>query len=323
MREPLPGITPPQPLEGVIAVIPAFNEERFIASVVHKARWSAERVIVVDDGSSDLTGLLAEAAGAEVIYLESNQGKAKALSAGFRRALSYAPKAVVMLDGDAQHEPSEIPSLVGPILEGRVDVVVGSRFLKSNPIPFWRRIGQWGLNLATNHTSGLRLTDTQSGFRAFSPTALQQLHFESPGLSLESEMQFHLKAAGLKVLEVPIGVRYDDPPKRNPFAQGFRILETIVGLVTRKHPLLILTLPGALLTLLGVYFGVEVLIRFHHTGALLIGSAFLSVLLGFSGLLLGISGAILHSLQTLSSLLQAELRKELSRLPTKSNQHEP
>ncbi len=135
----------------IVAVIPSFNEERFIASVVIKARHYATYVIVVDDGSDDRTAELAGLAGARVVSLPQNMGKAEALNAGFRAARELNPDAVVCLDGDAQHEPAEIPDPVGPVLRGEADVVIGSRFLgKRSDIPVWRQVGQHTLTAFTN-----------------------------------------------------------------------------------------------------------------------------------------------------------------------------
>ncbi|MEM6431078.1 MAG: glycosyltransferase family 2 protein, partial [Deinococcota bacterium] len=155
-------------LDGVVvAVIPAFNEERFISSVVIQTRHYATHVVVVDDGSSDRTAELARLAGAYVVHQAQNQGKAAALNAGFKAALHYQPDAIVCLDGDAQHEPSEIPEVVQPILAKQADVVIGSRFLaKKSKIPAWRQVGQHTLTQVTNVASGVRTTDSQSGYRA-------------------------------------------------------------------------------------------------------------------------------------------------------------
>lgn len=98
----------------IVGVVPAYNEERYIASVVITALQYAERVIVVDDGSSDRTAVLARIAGAEVVQLPGNCGKGRALNAGFDHARQFDPDVIVMLDADAQHDPAEIPAWCGP-----------------------------------------------------------------------------------------------------------------------------------------------------------------------------------------------------------------
>lgn len=314
-----PAVTPIRPApgpvgdasmpEGVVVVIPAFNEERFIASVVFQARPFAQHVVVVDDGSTDRTADLAEAAGAIVVRMLANAGKAAALNAGFEFARTLDPQVVVCLDGDAQHEPSEVPTLAGPVLSGEADVVVGSRFLTTrSDIPKWRQVGQQTLTVMTNGMSGVRLTDSQSGFRAFSRTAVDALRFNSGGLSVESEMQFLFEPAGLRVAEVPISVRYQDGNKRNPFVHGLEVIDAMVSLVARRRPLLFFSLPGALLAIAGSVLGLNVVLTMNDTGDLMIGSAVLTTLLLVVGLLLGVTGVILHSLGHLMGRLREELR---------------
>ena len=119
----------PDKLPGVTAVIPAYNEELFIGSIVLKARQIVDRVIVIDDGSTDRTSELATYAGAEVIHLDKNMGKAHALLLGLKRAQDLGSTAAVSLDGDGQHKAREIPDVVRPVLDGRADLVIGPGFL--------------------------------------------------------------------------------------------------------------------------------------------------------------------------------------------------
>lgn len=139
----------------VIALIPAFNEELAIGSVVLRTNQYVSKTIVVDDGSTDRTAEVAELAGAEVVRIPLNTGKAHAMMVGFERSRSYQPAAVVMLDGDGQHNPDEIPAVVAPVLKDATDLVIGSRFLDVNSkIPVYRQIGQKTLDFATNMSSG-------------------------------------------------------------------------------------------------------------------------------------------------------------------------
>lgn len=307
---PIAGVDP----RGVVVVIPAFNEERFIASVVFQARPYAEHVVVVDDGSSDRTAAMAEAAGATVLRQPENRGKAAALNAGFKHARTLHPRVVVCLDGDAQHEPAEVPHLAAPVLAGEADVVVGSRFLETkSDIPGWRQVGQHALTAMTNGLSGLPLTDSQSGFRAFSPAAVDVLRFTSQGLSVESEMQFLLEPAGLRVAEVPISVRYQDGNKRNPFVHGLQVIDAMISLVARRRPLLFFSLPGLLLALAGAGLGLRVAHVYNLSGDLAIGTAILTTLLFVVGILLGVTGVILHSMGHMVGRLSEEVHAVLER----------
>lgn len=219
----------------VMAAIPCYNEARFIEDVVSRARKHAGLVVVVDDGSTDATAALADRAGALVIRHGTNRGKGMAMNTAFAKAREFGVKALVLLDGDGQHDPDEVPVVLGPVLAGEADVSIGSRFLNGGKgIPFYRTIGQRILTLVANLGTGMKMTDTQSGFRAYSPGAVATLHFKQRHLgSVESEMQFLIKNKGLKAVEVPITAIYTERAKRNPVAQGFGTLWPTVQLAFR------------------------------------------------------------------------------------------
>jgi len=299
-----------------IVIIPAYNEARFIGSVVLGAKRYASAVIVVDDGSADMTADIAEAAGAMVLRHPVNQGKAAALNTGFRYAKGCLSEdesiqVVVILDGDGQHLCSDIPILANPILSGKADIAVGSRFLEvKSRIPKWRVFGQQVLTMATNVSSGVNLTDSQSGFRAFSRQVLDQMDFESDGFSVESEMQFIAQEQKFQMIEVPIHVIYAEPPKRNPVAQGLKVIDGIAKLMGQYRPLIFFTIPGASLILIGMGWGIVVIDRFQVTGHLAVGYAMICVLLSIIGMILISTGFTLHSIRgLLIDLLQLKGKK--------------
>jgi hypothetical protein len=295
-----------------MAVIPAFNEERFIGTVVLTARYIVDRVIVISDGSTDRTADVARRAGAEVIELERNMGKGEALNVGFASALSHEPDVVVMLDGDSQHDANDIPKLVLPIVTGDADIVVGSRFMGSmHRVPRWRVAGQRILNGATNAGSGVSLTDSQSGFRAFSPRALTAVRFKQPGLAAESEMQFIADRLGLRMEEVPISVHYLDGNKRNPFSHGLEVVDSILTLVARRRPLAFLGVPGAASVVTGATLGVWVVetVNTHHVVP--IGTAILTSMLITIGLVLLLIAVVLNTLDSVMSRIRDEVNEAL------------
>ncbi len=296
----------------IVAVIPAYNEERFIASVVFLAKKHAHTVIVVDDGSSDRTPDLAAQAGALVVSIP-HAGKAAAMTAGFRQALTVIPDVVVTLDGDAQHDPAEIPAVAAPVIQGVADVVIGSRFMeKHSVIPAWRQVGQHALTAATNLASGVRLTDSQSGYRAFSPLALETLRLTSPGLSVESEMQLQLSRSALRVLEVGVGVQYLDPPKRNPVTHGVQILDTLITIVARRHPLLVFGFPGVAFAAIGLLAGLEVLRVMSTDHVLMIGTALFGAVMGIGGLFLGLTGVILNTVESVVVRVKKDIAEAMT-----------
>jgi len=283
----------------IVALIPAYNEERFIASVVLKARRQADIVLVVDDGSGDDTAALAEAAGAVVERHDRNQGKGAALNTGFIRARQFHPAAVVVLDGDAQHPPEEMGRVLEPILRGEADIVVGSRYLQHNRTPAHRVLGQWAVTSLTNVASGIRLTDSQSGYRAFSPRALEAITFGSRGFSVESEMQFLARDVGLRMVEVPITIHYTDRPKRSVMLHGMTVLNGILRIIGQHRPLLYFGLPGLVVFVGGLLWGIWVVQIYQKTRTLAAGYAMLSVLFSMLGSLSLFMGIVLHSIRGL------------------------
>ncbi len=273
----------------ILAAIPCYNEERFIGSVILKVKEYVDQVIVVDDGSNDATSEIAEAAGALVERHKVNRGKGVAVNTAFNLAREMGVDALVLIDGDGQHDPAEIPLLLHPVLDGEADVVIGSRFLRpDNRIPKYRAIGQRVLTLTTNLGSDVWLTDSQSGLRAFSRRAIELLFFNHSGLSVESEMQFLIKENNLRVTEVPITAKYPDRAKRNPVAHGFGVLGKVLGLIGRRRPLLFFGLPGAITLAFGVGIG------FIAVQSPSIGYSLISVLLSVIGTLILFTGVMLH-----------------------------
>ncbi|NTV99682.1 MAG: glycosyltransferase family 2 protein [Oscillochloris sp.] len=280
----------------VVALIPAYNEERFIGSLVLAVQAYVDQVIVVDDGSHDRTSEIARMAGAVVVQHTVNQGKAAAVNTGFEYVRRLKPLAMVMLDGDGQHGAGDIPAVLDLVLAGEADVVVGSRFLEvKSEIPIYRQVGQHGLNMVTNLTSGVSLSDTQSGFRAFSRHALEMLSFSQSGFSIESEMQFLVRDHQLRVAEAPIAVVYAEPAKRNPYKHGMQVINGILQLVGQTRPLLFFTMAGLVTMFTGMLLGAYIIHIYAQTHNLAIGYGLLTVMLCVIGVLLLFAGVLLHS----------------------------
>lgn len=284
----------------IVAIIPAFNEERFIGSMVLKARKYTQAVLVIDDGSSDATAQLARDAGAFVISHPSNLGKGAALNTAFGLVREHNPQVVVMLDGDGQHLPEELCRVAEPVLLGKADIVVGSRYLeKKSQVPHFRIIGHRVFNWITHLASGVSVSDSQSGYRAFSPKAIEAISFYSNGFSVESEMQFIIRENNLRFVEIPITIRYDDRPKRPVVAHGLAVLNGILHLVGQYRPLLFFGLPGLLLLIFGLAWGIWVVELYSRIQQLAIGYAMISLLLSIIGLMMLSTGIILHSVRGL------------------------
>ncbi len=284
----------------VMVAIPAYNEDRFIGSVVLKAKAYADVVIVIDDGSADETAKIAEQAGALVIKHETNGGKGRALNTAFKTAREMGARALVLVDADGQHEPEEIPVVLAQILDGTADMVVGSRYLEvKSSVPMHRQMGHAAITAIGNIGSGIFLTDSQNGFRAFSRRAIEVMRFGETGFSVESEMQFIAREHGLRVREAAITITYRDKAKRNVLAHGLFVLNGVMRLIGQHRPLLFFGVPGILLLVIAAVLGISVVSIYSDTGQLAIGYALITVMVGILGSLSLFTGVILHSVRAL------------------------
>jgi glycosyltransferase involved in cell wall biosynthesis len=244
----------------IIAGIPAYNEERTIAKVILLTKRYVDKIILCDDGSTDLTAEIARNLGVEVIIHEKTMGKGYALRTIFSRAFELNPDIVVVLDSDGQHDPTQIPILVKPIIEKNADMVVGSRYTEgaATDIPRYRRIGLGVINWLSRRRSNSHIQDTQSGFRAFSLKALKTVScHESNGYGVEGEQLAIAARNGLKIVEVPIFVKYkglDKTSKKRPERQSIEIIGAILKLVVEGRPLVFLGIPGIVCLLIGGVF---------------------------------------------------------------------
>jgi glycosyltransferase involved in cell wall biosynthesis len=252
----------------IVAGIPAYNEEKTIARVVLGAQKHAHVVLVCDDGSTDLTGEIAERLGAVVVRHERNAGYGAAIQSLFKRARDLKADVFVTLDGDGQHSPEEIPRLVEPIKNGFAEVVLGSRFIDKNgtaEMPAYRQLGVRVITKLSNGNGKNGISDSQSGFRAYSKTAMDKLGAVSEnGMSASIELIRAVNKSGLRVCEVPISCKYGESvgektSTKNPFAHGLGLVMSLVRLVVEDRPLTFLGIPGIALLALGTSFGVWML----------------------------------------------------------------
>ncbi|MFC1983982.1 glycosyltransferase family 2 protein [Chloroflexota bacterium] len=193
----------------VVAVIPCYNTESHIAEVVTKCLPHVDQVIVVDDGSTDDTAEVAKKAGAEVISHSSNMGYGAAIKTCFRETQRNDNDILITIDGDGQNDPDEIPSLLEPILGGEADLVIGSRFLSNNHnMPSYRNFGIRVITWLWNVFSKTKVSDSQSGFRAYNKTLFQDLALYENGMGISIELLEKARRKGVTITEVPVSCHY-------------------------------------------------------------------------------------------------------------------
>ncbi|TAL51341.1 glycosyltransferase family 2 protein [Patescibacteria group bacterium] len=216
-----------------LALIPAYNEETTIADVLTRVRSYVDGIIVVDDGSSDRTAEMARTQGAMVVSHVINRGLGAAIGTGFAVAQKLGADIVVTLDADGQHDPTEIKKFVEAIEQG-ADVVIGSRLLTGFVgMPIQRRVAQVVGNLVTFFLFGAWVTDSQSGFRAFTKYALSKIYIKTNRMEVSSELIAEAKRNKLVLVEVPIKAIYTDYSLSK--GQSFFIgIKTLLKLVVRR-----------------------------------------------------------------------------------------
>ncbi|MEM2294019.1 MAG: glycosyltransferase family 2 protein, partial [Nitrososphaerota archaeon] len=287
----------------VVACIPAFNEERTVAKMVILAQKHVDKIIVCDDGSSDLTSEIAERLGAEVIRHNRNMGYGAALISLFNRARELGADIMVTLDADGQHNPDDIPKLVKPIVNGEADIVIGSRFLggSTEEVPKNRVLGIKIITRLANILSREELTDAQSGFRAYGRRAIELIRPTEQGMGASTEILLKAKENGLKIKEVPIKVKYKvkNPSTHNPIYHGLDVVLNTIKYLSIRHPLLFYGAPGVIALLIAIGFWVWAIQIFSVTRQVITSIALIAIGATIVGLMLLTTAVILWVLVSL------------------------
>ena len=283
----------------VIVGIPAFNEEKNIAVSIIQLKKIADKIVVCNDGSTDLTSKIAEELGATVINHEKNLGYGAAIRSIFLKSKDLDGDILVTFDADGQHRIEDIDKVINPIINGKSDLVIGSRFLDENKkeVPSYRKVGIKVITKITNATIKKQLTDSQSGFRAYSKKILNELNPAELGMGVSTEILIKASAKNFRISEVPIKIIYEgDTSTHNPISHGSSVLFSTIKFTSIEHPLKFYGIPSVILFGIGLiltYYSVE---YYAILGKLNTNLTLVSAGIMLTAVVLSVTGILLYSL---------------------------
>jgi len=237
--------------------IPAYNEEKNIASIITKLKKITDSIIVCDDGSSDMTSKISQDLGARVVTHEKNMGYGAAIKSIFLKAKQIQPDILVTFDADGQHNVEDIEKVIEPVQKSTSDIVIGSRFLnkKNKEIPRYRKVGIKTITGLTNTLTGTKISDAQSGFRAYSKKTLEKITPSDDGMGVSTEILIKSSKLGLIITEVPIKVNYEgDTSTHDPVSHGTSVILSTLKFTSIHNPLKFYGIPGLIFLIIGLGF---------------------------------------------------------------------
>ena len=282
----------------IVIGIPAFNEEKNIAGLLIKLKKISQDIIVCNDGSTDLTDKIAENLGAIVIQHKKNLGYGSAIKSIFLKAQEVNADILLTFDADGQHRIEDINAILEPIKNNIADIVIGSRFLNNNQeIPKYREIGIKAITKLTNVTGGTKITDSQSGFRAYSKKILEEIEPKESGMGISTEILIKAQKADFKITEVPITILYEgDTSTHNPISHGSSVILSTLKYVAMERPLVFYGIPGIIFLLIGLAFGVWTIQIYSEEGQVITNIALIGVGGVIMGTILMLTATILYSI---------------------------
>ena len=278
--------------------IPAYNEEKNIAKIIIKLKKITDSIIVCDDGSSDMTSEIAKNLGVIVISHKKNMGYGAAIRTIFEKSAEIGSDILVTFDADGQHRIEDVSRVLHPLENNEADIVIGSRFLgKQSNVPNYRKLGIKVITQVTNSSIKTKLTDSQSGFRAYSKQVLSKISLSEIGMGISTEILIKASSKGLRITEVPITILYSgDTSTHNPVSHGTSVLFSTIKFTSIEHPLKFYGIPSVIFLTIGVIF-TSLAVQYYvdvgrlNTDLTLIGAGTILV-----GIILLISAILLYSL---------------------------
>ncbi len=284
----------------IVIGIPAFNEEKNIAKIIVKLQKIADTIIVCNDGSTDLTKEIAESMGVKVINHSKNLGYGAGIRSIFLKASEIDADILVTFDADGQHKVEDIQSVIDPILKNEADIVIGSRFLNNEDnenVPKYRKIGIKAITSITGSFTDLKLTDSQSGFRAYKKNVLNEIIPSEKGMGVSTEILIKANKKGFKVKEVPIKILYEgDTSTHHPVSHGASVVFSTLKFASIEHPLKFYGIPGIIFLTIGLFFIVWTLQEFAVTRQIITNISLIGIGSIILGTMLSMTSIMLYSL---------------------------
>ena len=278
--------------------IPAFNEEKNIASIISRLKDFTDSIIVCDDGSSDMTAKIAEDMGAILVKHPKNLGYGAAIRTIFLKSKDLESDVLVTLDGDGQHEILDVEKILKPIEKNQADIVIGSRFLdKKSDVPKYREFGINVITKVTNVSIKNKLTDAQSGLRAYSKKVLSEISPSDSGMGISTEILIKSSSKGFKIVEIPITISYaGETSTQNPVSHGTSVLFSTIKYISIEHPIRFYGIPAFICLIVGFFFTYLAIQYYTTFGKLSTNLTILSAGTVLVGVVLAITAILLYSL---------------------------
>ena len=278
--------------------IPAYNEEENIAEIITKLQSITESIIVCNDGSSDSTSDIAKKMGVMVIDHSKNLGYGAAIRSIFLKAKELEADILVTFDADGQHRIEDVSKVIEPIKKENFDLVIGSRFLGDvKNIPRYRKAGIETITKVTNLATNTKITDSQSGFRAYNKKILNEITPSEYGMGVSTEILIKANKKKFKIKEVPIIILYEgNTSTHNPISHGTSVLLNTVKFVSIERPLSFYGIPGIILLGIGLFFFIWTIQIFSESRLIATNIAIIGIGSILVGTVLSMTAILLFSL---------------------------
>jgi glycosyltransferase involved in cell wall biosynthesis len=284
----------------ILIGLPAFNEEKNIAVTIAKLQKLSYSIIVCNDGSSDMTGTIAEKMGTIVVNHQKNLGYGAAIRTLFIKAKELDVDVLVTFDADGQHRIEDIQNVIKPIETGEADIVIGSRFLNKGDdvnIPRYRKVGIKAITNVTNVSMDFKISDSQSGFRAYNKKVLKEIIPAEYGMGVSTEILIKANKSSFRFKEIPITILYEgDTSTHNPVSHGASVILSTMKFISIEHPLKFYGLPGIVFLAIGLFFAVWTIQIFTETRQIVTNIALIGVGSTLFGTILILTSIMLFSL---------------------------